>query len=157
MSARTLRRICWALALGVAAPGAVLAQGIQILDAWSRPTPPGMDVGVAYFTIRNPGKSDRLLGVSTPRANRAEMHVSIMKDGVMKMQPLGPVDIGSGATTSFEPSARHVMLLGLKRALKEGEAFPLVLTFANAGPVSANVRVRGSDGMAKDHPSPMKH
>jgi hypothetical protein len=35
------------------------------------------------------------------------------------------------------------MLIGLKRPLKEGDAFPLTLTFANAGPVQVRVRVRG--------------
>lgn len=144
MAARNLSLICLVLALGGAIPGGALAQGVQVVDAWSRPTPPGIDVGVAYFTIRNAGKGDRLLGVSSPAAKRAELHVSSMKDGVMRMQALGSVDIGSGAPTSFEPGGKHVMLLGLKRALKEGDAFPLVLTFANAGKVEARVEVRGN-------------
>jgi copper(I)-binding protein len=144
MAARNLSRICLVLALGGAIPGGALAQSVQVVDAWSRATPPGMAVGVAYFTIRNTGKSDRLLGVSSPVAKRAELHVSSMNDGVMRMQALSSVDIGSGAPTSFEPSGKHVMLVGLKRALKEGDAFPLVLTFANAGKVETMVQVRGN-------------
>ncbi len=140
------------LALALAAPAAVAAQGIQVIDAWSRPTPPGMDVGVAYFTIRNAGKSDRLLRVSSPVANSAELHVSEMKNGVVKMEGLASVDVGSGAPVAFEPSGRHVMLVGLKRPLREGDVFPLTLTFANAGQVRTNVRVRGADGEDKSHP-----
>jgi periplasmic copper chaperone A len=71
----------------------------------------------------------------------AEMHLSSMKDGVMSMRSLNSVEIGSGAPLSFEPNGRHVMLMGLKRPLKAGEEFPLVLTFANAGPVEVRVRV----------------
>jgi copper(I)-binding protein len=142
MTARNLG-ICLALALGAVIPGGASAQAIQVLDAWSRPTPPGIDVGVAYFTIRNAGKGDRLLRVSSNVAKRAELHASAMKDGVMRMEGLGSVDVASGAPTSFEPSGRHVMLIGLKRPLKEGDVFPLVLTFANAGPVEVRVRVRG--------------
>ena len=132
------------LALAVALPGAALAQGIQVVDAWSRPTPPGIDVGVAYFTIRNSGKNDRLLGVSSSVAKRAELHVSALKNGVMRMEGLDSVEVASGAPTSFEPSGRHVMLVGLKRPLREGDVFPLVLTFANAGAVEVRVRVRPS-------------
>jgi len=145
MAARNFSWICLFVTFAAAIlPGNAAAQGVQVVDAWSRPTPPGMDVGVAYFTIRNAGKSDRLLRVSSPVAKRAELHVSSMKDGVMRMEGLSSVDIGGGAPTSFEPSGKHVMLVGLKRALKEGDAFPLVLTFANAGKVEARVEVRGN-------------
>src|SRR5882672_5700783 len=135
MAARNLSWICLVLALGGAIPGSASAQGVQVVDAWSRPTPPGMDVGVAYFTIRNAGKSDRLLRVSSPVAKRAELHVSAMKDGVVKMEGLSSVEVGSGAPVAFEPSGRHVMLVGLKQPLKEGDVFPLTLTFANAGQI----------------------
>jgi periplasmic copper chaperone A len=147
----TARNLCisLALALGAAFPAGAAAQGMQVVDAWSRPTPPGMDVGVAYFTIRNAGRSDRLLRVSSPVAKIAELHVTAMKNGVMKMEGLASVDVGSRALVAFEPSGRHVMLMGLKRPLKEGDVFPLTLTFANAGQVQASVRVRGVDGKDK--------
>jgi copper(I)-binding protein len=159
MVARNFSWICLVALVGTI-PGNAMAQGVQVVDAWSRPTPPGMDVGVAYFTIRNGGKSDRLLRVSSPVAKRAELHVSAMKDGVMRMQGLGSIDIGSGMPTSFEPNGKHVMLVGLKRALKAGDVFPLVLTFANAGTVEAKVQVRGTDRGDKSPPGSstgMKH
>jgi copper(I)-binding protein len=159
MTARNLR-ISLLLSLAAAIPLGASAQGIQVVDAWSRPTPPGIDVGVAYFTIRNAGKSDRLLRVSSPVAKRAELHVSAMKNDVMKMEGMDSVEVASGVPTSFEPNGRHVMLTGLKRPLKEGEVFPLTLTFANAGQIRTSVRVRGADGMDKSHtmaPSQMKH
>jgi len=157
MTARNLSRIYLVLALGGAIPGSASAQGVQVVDAWSRPTPPGMDVGVAYFTVRNAGKSDRLLRVSSPVAKRAELHESAMKNGVVRMGGLSSVEIASGAPTSFEPSGKHVMLLGLKRTLREGDVFPLVLTFAKAGKVEAKVQVRGVEGSGTGHPSQMKH
>src|SRR5882672_9364105 len=145
-------------AIGASIPAAASAQGIQVADAWSRPTPPGVDVGVAYFVIRNAGKSDRLLRVSSPVAKRAELHVSAVKDGIMKMEGLGSVEVATGAPVAFEPSGKHVMLTGLKKPLKEGDVFPLTLTFANAGQVQTSVRVRGADGREKSHPaSEMRH
>jgi hypothetical protein len=41
--------------------------------------------------------------------------------------------------------------MGLKHPLKEGDVFPLTLTFANAGQVQTSVRVRGVDGKDKSH------
>lgn len=155
MIARTLPIVF--LALGLTLPAAAAAQGVQVVDAWSRPTPPGIDVGVAYFTIRNSGNSDRLLGVSSPVAKSASLHISATRDGVMKMEGLGPVEVGT-APVAFEPSGRHVMLMGLKKPLKEGDVFPLTLTFANAGQVQTSVRVRGADGREKSRPAPeMRH
>jgi len=159
MSERNASRFagCLVLTLGaLIASGGACADSIQVTEAWSRPTPPGIDVGVAYFVIDNRGKSDRLVGASSPVAKRAELHISRMEGGVMKMRHLNAVDVESGVPTSFEPSGRHVMLTGLKQPLKEGDAFPLVLNFANAGPVKVQVRVRetagtGEGGHGTDH------
>jgi copper(I)-binding protein len=157
MLAMTARTLWIALILSQTLPAAAAAQGIQIVDAWSRPTPPGIDVGVAYFTIRNTGRNDRLLRVSSPVAKSAELHVSAVKDGVMKMEGLASVEVGSGTPVSFEPSGRHVMLVGLKKPLRQGDVFPLTLTFANAGQVKTSVRVRGVDGRESHPVSGMKH
>lgn len=152
MTAGIARWICLPPALVAAVPLA-FAQGVQVVDAWSRPTPPGMDIGVAYFTIRNAGKPDRLLRASSPVAKSAELHVSAVQGGVMRMEGLSSVEVGAGASVSFEPSGQHIMLVGLKHPLKEGDAFSMTLTFANAGPVQTSVRVRGADGRDKRHPA----
>jgi len=138
------------LAVGaLIASGAGLAADIEIGDAWSRPTPPGVDVGAAYFTITSRGRNyDRLVGVSSPIAKRAELHVSRMEGGVMKMRHLNAVEVKPGTPTAFEPSGRHVMLVGLKKPLKRGESFPLVLKFANAGSVEVQVKVGDKGGTA---------
>src|SRR6266446_2742290 len=149
MIERNAIRIAGCLVLTLVAPitsGGVSAGNIRVTEAWSRPTPPGTEVGVAYFVIDNQGGNDRLVGVSSPVARRAELHVSQMEGGVMKMKHLDAVEVRSGVPTSFEPSGRHVMLTGLKQPLKEGDAFPLVLNFANAGPDKVQVHVRGTAG-----------
>jgi copper(I)-binding protein len=146
MSERNASRIVgfFVLTLGaLITSGGASADNIQVTKAWSRPTPPGTEVGVAYFVINNCGESDRLVGASSPVATRAELHLSQMEGGVMKMRPLDAVEVKSWEPTSFEPSGRHVMLTGLKQPLREGDTFLLVLTFANAGPVKVQVHVRG--------------
>lgn len=119
------------------------AGGIAIHDAWSRATPPGITVGVAYFVIDNRGTQDRLLRVSSPIAKQPELHVSKMEGGVMTMQELHTLEIGAHAKVAFAPSGKHVMLIGLRQPLKAGESFPLTLIFEKAGAVKATVRVYG--------------
>jgi periplasmic copper chaperone A len=127
----------------VFAAGGVAAGGIDVRDAWSRSTPPGIEVGVAYLVIENHGAPDRLVSASSPIAKHTELHISKMEDGVMKMLPLDAVDIQPGAQTAFAPGGRHVMLIGLKQPLKDGDTFPLTLTFEHAGRLRTTVRVYG--------------
>lgn len=119
------------------------ADGIVVHDAWSRATPPGITVGVAYFVMDNRGPDDRLLRVSSPIAKQPELHVSVMEDGVMQMRPLKTVEVVEGASVKFEPGGKHVMLVGLHKPLKAGDTFPLTLTFEKAGSVRTMVHVFG--------------
>lgn len=127
----------------IAAASAAPGGDVEIKDIWSRATPPGIEVGVAYLVIDNHGKPDRLLGASSPIAKRTELHISEMKDGLMTMRRLDAVEIKTGAPTAFAPGGRHIMLIGLKQPLKDGDRFPLTLTFKNAGPVQVTVPVFG--------------
>ena len=127
------------------------ASGVVVRDAWSRATPPGIAVGVAYFVIDNRGPQDRLLRVASPIAKQPELHVSVMEDGVIQMRPLKTVEVGRGATVKFEPGGKHVMLIGLQKPLKAGDTFPLTLTFEKAGSVQTMVHVFGI-GQSPDRP-----
>lgn len=132
------------VAAGLFATGhAVRAGDINVRDVWSRATPPGIEVGVAYLVIDNRGKPDRLLAASSPVAKRTELHISEMKNGMMQMRHLDAVDIKAGAATAFAPGGRHIMLIGLKRPLKQGDTFPLTLKFRNAGRLRVMVHVLG--------------
>ena len=150
------------LATLLALAGSVLAHGhLEVSGAWSRSTPPVSDVGAAYLTIHNTGgDQDRLVGVSSPVAERTEMHTTKNEGGMMKMRPLGTVEIAPGAEVSFHPGGHHVMLIGLKHPLKEGDHFPLTLTFEHAGKVQVEVEVRGmaaSHGAEAMEHADMKH
>lgn len=129
------------IALIVSAQAA--AAGIDVTDAWSRATPPGIKVGVAYLVIANHGQADRLLGAASPVARSAELHVSTMESGMVQMRHLDALDIASGGHAAFAPGGRHIMLIGLKHPLKDGDSFPLTLKFKNAGAVGITVHVYG--------------
>lgn len=133
-------------ALAAASLGAVLpawAAGLTISNAWSRSTPPGVTVGVAYFTLKNDsGKSDRLLKISSPVAERAQVHRTEVLDGIARMREVAVLHVDAGQTLEFAPNGMHVMLMGLKMPLVEGKSFELMLLFEVAGPRTVVVNVR---------------
>lgn len=135
-----------------AKPAAAATVGkLAIEGAWARPTPEGSTISAGYVKITNSGDSpDVLVSVSTPAANSAELHESAMTaDGIMTMRPLANgLEIKPGATAELKPGGAHIMLLGIKEPLKEGQNVPVKLTFKNAGAVDVTFAVRpiGSAG-----------
>ncbi|SKA32705.1 copper chaperone PCu(A)C [Consotaella salsifontis] len=116
---------------------------LHIVHPWARATAPSAEVGGAYMTIENKGKTaDRLLGGSTPIAEKAEVHTMEMVDGVMKMHEVdGGLEIPAGGEASLAPGGYHVMIVGLKQPLKEGERVPLTLKFEKAGSVDVELAI----------------
>lgn len=138
------------------------AGDLTIDHPWSRELPPNAPAGAAYFTLKNQGTAaDRLLGVSTPRAQKSELHTHVHQNGLMKMQRVPAVEIPAKGEVAFQPGGNHVMLFGLKQPLKAGEQFPLTLEFEKAGKVEVQVKVEGADGHGMDpgmgHQMPMEH
>jgi periplasmic copper chaperone A len=57
----------------------------------------------------------------------------------MRMRELSAIDVASGARVTLKPSGTHAMMIGLKQPLKEGQSFPLSLTFEKAGKIDVIV------------------
>lgn len=116
---------------------------LTIEHPWSRATPPGAKVGGGYLEIRNGGASaDRLVSVSSPVAERSEIHEMAVTDGVMTMRPLPDgLEVPADGEVTLAPGGFHLMFVGLKRPLVEGQPFEATLTFEKAGAVSVTFSV----------------
>jgi len=121
---------------GAATPG-----GPRVRGGWSRPTPPGVSVGVGYLVIEGGTEADRLVSARSPRAQHVEFHESTEEGGLMRMRELAAVPVAGGATLRFAPNGLHLMLIGLDRPLRDGERVPLTLVFERAGPRSLELLV----------------
>jgi copper(I)-binding protein len=125
------------------------AQGgdVTISNAWARATPGGAQAAAAYVTLQS-ASGDRLTGVATLEAQKAELHSMTMDGGVMRMRQVDGIDLPAGQAVILKPGGYHVMLTGLAKPLQEGQSFPLTLTFAKAGAreVSVPVQKVGSMG-----------
>jgi copper(I)-binding protein len=71
----------------------------------------------------------------------AEIHESVVKDGMATMPAVAALEIPAGGTVELKPGGFHIMLMGLKAPLKKGDMIMLELTFEHAGKeeVVANV------------------
>ena len=148
--------VCLALA---ALPAAAGPGGIQAVRPWSRPAAAG-GTGAAFLTLVNHGKADALVGVDTALARAVEMHASSMSGGVMKMTPEARVPLPAGGQVSFAPGGRHLMLIGLKRALRPGDRIPATLRFASGAALHVDFAVGAGSPPAEpmehmDHADPM--
>ena len=124
------------------------ASTIAIEQPWTRATPAGAKTGAAYLTIINRGSAaDRLVSASTPIASKVQFHEETNDNGIMRMRELPTVEIGPGAMVTFKPGSMHIMLVGVKQQLKDGQTFPLVLEFEKAGEIDLQIPVAKAGAM----------
>lgn len=85
----------------------------------------------AFATIENHTDHDvTLAGGSAEIANMVEVHEVVMIDKEMKMQAKeGGILIKAGESVTLEPGGLHVMLMGLKKPILEGDEVTLTLDF----------------------------
>jgi len=153
------RRTAAAFAVIIALAGPAAAHEfkagmIEIGHPWSRPTPPSAPVASGYMKLTNTGTEiDRLTAISSPIAERAEIHRSVVADGVASMRPVDGLAVEPGATVDFGAEKLHVMFIAPDRQLKDGERFPATLVFEKAGSVEVEFMVqrRGAEPAATDH------
>lgn len=132
---------------------------VTVAHPWSRPTPPGVPMGVGYMAITNGGDSDiTFTSADTPRAENVSIHESTVKDGNMSMRPLKEgLAIPAGKTVELKPHSYHLMLEKLKGPLKEGESIPLTLTFEGAADIDVELSVEPLDGSMQKKDNGMDH
>jgi copper(I)-binding protein len=88
-------------------------------------------------------EAERLVRAHTEVTEVAEIHETRMEGEVMKMQLLPDgIEIPAGGEVELKPGGYHIMLIGLKRDLNEGDRFTLVLEFEKSGRLTVEVPVR---------------
>ncbi len=118
------------------------------------PTPPTAVAKTAggYLKITNTGAApDTLIAIESAVAEKTELHTTEMDaDGVAKMLHVPALEIPAGETVTFERGGYHIMFMGLKQGLKEGEMIPGTLVFEKAGRIDVEFSV-DTPKEAEDH------
>ena len=153
--------LAWGCAtLALSLPTAILAHDVKVGDIvidhpYATPTPAGLKTGAGYFkAIKNTGsKPEQLLGAKTPVAASVEMHQMSMDKDIMRMREVSVIEIPANGQIELRHgglASYHLMLMGLKAPLKDGDRFPLTLKFKNAGEKEVMVWVQTPKATKED-------
>jgi len=126
---------------------------LEIGHPWARATPPTAPTGGGFLTITNKGTAaDRLVSASSPAAASVQVHEMKMEGNVMRMRELANgLEIAPGATVTLAPGGLHMMMMGLKAPLKQGEKVPLTLVFEKAGTIDVEIAVEAMGATPGHH------
>ena len=104
---------------------------VNVVDPWIRATVPAQKATGAFMQLKA-AKAARLLAASSPAAGRVEIHQMEMQGQTMRMHAVDGIDLPAGQAVNLASGGYHIMLLDLKRQLKEGEQVPMTLTVQGA-------------------------
>ena len=120
------------------------ADGVTIVDPYARVMGANAKTGAAFMVIENHADADdRLIGAASDVAERVELHThKADANGTMRMMevPEG-FPVPAHGDHALARGGDHVMLLGLKRPLAQGDTFTVTLTFERSGEVTVEVPV----------------
>jgi periplasmic copper chaperone A len=133
-----------ALAASLLAMPALAQDAVQISEPYARVNGGQGATGAIFLQIENHADvNDRLLDAKSDVAEKVELHThTATADGVMQMRAIeGGIEIPALQGHELMRGGDHIMLMGLKSALKDGDKIPLTLIFEHAGEVQVDVPV----------------
>jgi copper(I)-binding protein len=142
---RSIRIAACVLATLIAAPvlAGSAAESVSANDPYVRMVPPGMTVSGAFMVLKNADSKDhKLVKAESPVAKAVELHTHTNEGGVMKMRPVKDIEVKAQGEAVLKPGSLHVMLIGLKQELKEGDNVPITLTFEDGSSKKVEAPVR---------------
>lgn len=124
--------------------GAHAQDSLTVERPWARASIGTSRPTAVYLTLINRGNQPESLdSLHTPIADRAEVHQTVNKDGIIRMVPVGELSLPAGERIEFAPGGLHIMLLDLRQTLESGVRFPLTLQFESGRKIEVVVPVSG--------------
>ena len=130
--------------LSLTAPIALFAAGgISVTDARVRLVAPGATMAQMSLVVHNQSARERrLIGAHTPVATAVELHARLSEAADdLRMREIPDIAIAAHGEVALTPRGLHLMLIGLRQQLSEGEIVPVTLTFDGGGTVKVGAVV----------------
>jgi len=119
------------------------AANLVIENAWVRLPPPVVKSTAAYVVMRNTGtESVKIIALSCDVAASASLHTMHMNGTRMVMSQIPEMEIPAHDVVQFTPGGSHVMLMGLKHPLQEGQMVKIVFHLSNGKTLTISAPVR---------------
>ncbi|HQZ03732.1 MAG TPA: copper chaperone PCu(A)C [Thauera sp.] len=131
---------------------------VTVADAWVRATVPQQMATGAFMRLTSDG-SARLVAADSPVASVVEIHEMIMDGNIMKMNAVPGVDLPAGQVIELKPGGYHVMLMGLKQQVKDGDEVPvsIVVEGADGARQTIQLKAQARPLNASSGSQPMQH
>lgn len=114
-----------------------------IEDGHARAVPPGQKISAAYMKLtNNQEKAITLVGGESSLAEKVEVHLSSMDDGVMSMRKLDGLTIEPQQSKVLKPGGLHLMIIGLNKMLSPKDNIDITLLFENEPPQTITLPVK---------------
>lgn len=140
-----------ALALTASLPAfaaGTAADNVTVGDPYVRLVPPGQNVTGAFVVFKNGDDADhKVVKAASPASKVAELHTHVNEGGMMKMRQVKDIEIKAKGETSLQPGGLHIMLIDLKKPLKEGENVAITVTFEDGSSKKFDAQVRKPQAM----------
>ena len=122
-----MRKVFFAVLFAITCSAQAGANEVNVEQAWTRATAPGQDSAMVQAVITSKQAAE-LVGVTCSCANTAELHSMVHEGGMMKMRQVEAIDLPAGTAVDLGAAGYHLMLIGLKQQIKEGQQIELTLT-----------------------------
>lgn len=126
-----------------------VAVGDAVLGgAWVRAMPTAQSMTAGYLKLENNSDSGiTVIGATSDVSPRVEIHTTVSRDGMQRMQRVETLDVAAGASLEMAPGGYHLMLRDIPGMPMEGADVELCLELLQAAPV-CTIAVVSRDGPA---------
>lgn len=118
------------------------ATSVTVEEPFARKAIKAQRNSAAFMTLRNSGPEVAIVAAESPVAEIVELHTHVHDNGVMRMRKIDKIELPAGGEVTLKPGGLHVMLLGLKQDLNEGERISVTLKFSDGSSKTIEAPVR---------------
>lgn len=154
---KKLNKLAWTLTtVGALLIASNTYAEVTVNEPWVRATVANQPSTGAFMELLSDQDSS-LIKADSPIAKHVEVHEMHMDNDIMKMREIPRIELPKGEAVKLEPGSYHIMLIDLKKQVKEGEHVPLELTFEYADGkqetihIEAHVQPLASNSQSHNH------
>jgi copper(I)-binding protein len=137
-----------------AAASTFATTGLSLKDGWAKAAPSGMTA--IFGTLDNPtGQDITVMSGTSPVADMVQLHEVVTVNGAPKMQPkVGGFLVPAHGSHVLQPGGDHIMVMGLKKAIRAGDTVPATLTLRDGSTVQITAIGKDFAGANETYASP---
>jgi len=123
-------------------PGSAFAE-LDINDAWIKNLPPMIPVRAGYMTIHNAQTHAlSIIAIRCDAFTSVEIHRTIERDGMMRMEPVPSLIIEPDSTVQLAPGGLHLMMMNPTQPTKPGDTLMIVIELDDGSTQSLKLIVK---------------